>query len=372
MTADDIMHRHIEAKGGADRWRAVTSMEITGTLLSFSEPTPFRLVRVRPDRFRLEQTVLKLPVVLVHDGTTSWWINGLAGNTWPLPAPGDNAGMIKSQAEFAPPLIAAHENGHSVELQGQEEFEGRRAWKLKLTREGGGEETWYLDPKSYLEIASISSTIDFGQSMEKRSYYTDFRKAGGLVMPFNVETEYGQRNDTFRIEEVKTGVAVDEAIFKLPPPPGMELLLPMVGSWDLKVETRPNPRVPWEAKQSSSTITAMLDNGLLVESYSVEQGGATVETLRSWSYDLFRKVYRVVEADNYSFMQNVMEGAMTDGRLTVDNIKTGTTLQVQDQALHMRLVAYEITPDGFKLDAEVSRDAGKTWRTDTRYTYTRK
>jgi hypothetical protein len=215
--------------------------------------------------------------------------------------------------------------------------------------------------------------VDFGQTLDKFSFYSDFRAEGGLIMPHRIETEYGQRNETFVIEQVRTGFAVDEARFRMPPPPGMDLLLPMVGSWDVKVETRPNARAPWEARQTTSTIEAALANGLLQERYSVQQSdGTQVDTLRSWSYDLFRKVYRVVEADNYSFMQNVMEGASAEGKLIVDNLKSGTTLDVGGQSFNLRLVAYEITPEGFKLDAEVSRDAGKTWRTDTKYTYTRK
>jgi hypothetical protein len=67
-----------------------------------------------------------------------------------------------------------------------------------------------------------------------------------------------------------------------------------------------------------------------------------------------------------------MEGAAAEGKLIVDNLKSGTTLDVGGQSFNLRLVVYEITPQGFKLDAEVSRDGGKNWRTDTKYTYTRK
>ena len=372
LSAADLLKKHMTARGGAERWAAVTSLEISGTLTSFSTPHPFTLLRRRPNLYRLDRTMMRQPVIEVFDGQKAWWINGLLGNTWPLPVPPPFEEVTRREAEFDTPLMAPAGAGRKVELAGLEEFEGKSAYKMNVTM-GGAEETWYLDPTTFLEVARISKTVDFFEEMEKRSYFSDFRSEAGLVMPHRIDMEYGTRNEVLEIAKVTANAAIDPDRFRMPPPEGMGPLQSLAGQWDLKIETRPGPRAPWVAEKAASSITAQLDGGLLEERYSHVDQGFPVELVRTISYDRFGKIYRVTSTDNFTFQQNVMEGTLADGKLTASNEKTGTTQTAPpDRTVHSRFVLSEIQPNAFRVDLESSTDAGKTWNTDARYTYTRK
>jgi hypothetical protein len=372
MSVGELLKRHIIARGGADRWRAVTSLEITGTHTSFSTPHPFTLLRSRPNLYRMDRTMLRQPVIEVFDGQKPWWINGLLGNTWPLPVPPPFDEVTRREAVFETPLMAPADGGHKVELMGLEDFEGKPAYKLKVTL-GAAEETWYLDPATSLEVARISKTVDFFEEMEKRSYFSDFRSEAGLVMPHRIDMEYGTRNEVFEITRVIANAAIEPDRFRMPPPEGMGPLQSLAGQWDLKIETRPGPRAPWVAEKAASSIVLRLDGGLIEEHYSHVDQGFPVELVRTISYDRFGKTYRVTSTDNFSFQQNVMEGTMADGRLTASNEKTGTAQTAPpDRTVHSRIILADILPDSFRIDLESSTDAGKTWNTDARYTYTRR
>lgn len=372
LTAQELLRRHITAHGGIEKWRAVTSISIEGTQTTFSTPHPFSLVRKRPNLYRLEQTMLKQPVVEVFDGKSAWWINGLMGNTWPLPAPPLSAKRIAREAEFSTPLLDEPGNGQKVELAGRELFEGRQAYRLKVTRKDGVEETWYLDPKSSLEIARISTIVDFGEEMEERSYYSDWKPVVGLMFPHRVDVEYGTRSMSLEIGRVTINPEIDDARFRQPSPEGMGFLAPIAGEWNLKIETRQHPRAPWESNTGSSIITPLLDAGLMEERIDYQESGLTARIARSWSFDQFRKVYRISQTDNYSFMMNLIEGTVAEGKLTAGNKKGGTTVGVAPEAALNRLVVHDVGPGGFAAEWESSRDEGKTWNTDVKYTYTRK
>ncbi|HET6373669.1 MAG TPA: hypothetical protein VFG76_10200 [Candidatus Polarisedimenticolia bacterium] len=370
-TVDEVLQRHAQAHGGAARWRALSSLEMTGTQITFGEPHPFKLLRRSPNLYRFEQTVLRREVVEVFDGTRAWWINGLMGNTWPLPAPTPQSQEIARDADFLPPLLGQQVGGR-IELQGLEPFDGTPAYKLKVPMKDGTEETWYLDPKTYLEVARISRTTDFGEDMECRTYFSDFRSVGGLVFPHRIEAEYGTRNEVLEIEKISANPAIDESLFKLPAPEGMAVLLPLAGDWNVSIETRPSPRAPWEKKPAVSTIARRLDGGLLEELLTYTDGGLPVEVYRAWSFDQFQKLYRITQGDNYTFHLNVLEGTLADGRLTAGNEKTGTTWKTPDATLNMRIIAHDFQADGFQVDWESSSDGGKTWSTDAKHIYTRK
>ncbi|HEY3175629.1 MAG TPA: DUF1579 family protein [Candidatus Polarisedimenticolia bacterium] len=370
--AQDVLRRHVAARGGAERWRAIGSMEITGRQTTFSAPGAFRILRRRPNLYRFEGTVLKRAVVEAYDGSTSWWISPLTGNGWPLPAPLPHATIIAREAEFDTPLMAYPEGGHKVTPVGLTDFEGQRAWRIEVTRGDGSREDWYLDPNTFLEIARVSTTADFGQEMEKRSYFSDFHDHGGLLIPHRIDMEYGTRNEVLEVENVRLNVAAGDELFRMPAPEGMEALKPLAGEWNLKIETRAYPRAPWVAKEASSTITRLLDGGLLEERFTHMEQGLPVEVVRTWSYDRFRGVYRITHADNFAFHQNVLEGTLSQGRLSASNEKSGTAQTSPEGTVHNRIIASEIGPGGFKVDWESSTDGGATWTTDVKYTYTRR
>ncbi len=368
MSVEDVLRRHVIARGGEETWRSVRSLEISGTQTTFSTPSPFTLYRARPNLYRLEQTIMRRPVVEVFDGSRAWWINGLMGNSWPLPVPLSRSGYIRKESDFDTPLIGhALEHGGGelkVELAGLEEFEGARAYKLKVTAKGnggeGGEETWYLDQTTFLEIARISPTEDFGQELEKRSYFSDFRAVGGLTMPHRIEMEFGTRNVVLEIKMVKINPDLSADRFRMPLPEGMAILNPLAGEWAVKVETQPDPRAPWVEKTATASIKLLLDGGMIEERLTYTDQGLPVELVRAWSYDQFQKLYRVTQADNYTFHQNVLEGTLAEGRLTASNEKSGTTWKTPDETFHARVILHDIQKDTFKVDSEVSTDGAKT------------
>ena len=372
MTTQELLKRHLTARGGSEKWRSVTSMSIEGTQTTFSTPHPFSILRKRPNLYRIEQTMLRQPIVEVFDGKSAWWINGLMGNTWPLQEPPIFAKRIAREAEFTTPLLDDSAERAKVELSGRELFEGRQAWHLKVTRKDGVEETWYLDPSTFLEIARISTTVDFGEELEERSYFSDWKPVNGLILPHRVDVEFGTRNMTLEVGRITINPVIDDAKFQQPPPEGMEFLAPIAGEWNLKIETRQHPRAPWEANTGSAAITPLADSGLMEERIEYVESGLPARIVRSWSFDQFRKVYRLAQSDNYSFMMNILEGTVTEGKLIAGNEKSRTTVGLAPDAALNRLLVHDVGPGGFSAEWESSHDEGKTWNTEVKYTYSKK
>jgi hypothetical protein len=215
QTLDEVLAKHAAAHGGLERWRAVHSLAVAGTQVAFSESAPFVFEWRRPDSSRFEHSMLGQKITVGHDGTVTWWIHPLLDIAKPTAVDAPKAALARRAAEFESPLIDAAAKGNKVELLGKEEIDGQPAWKLKVTRKEGAEETWYLDVTSHLEIARFDRTLDLPDPQDRWTYYSDFRAVEGLVIPHRQDQEYSIRHVSLTVETVRINPEIDPGRFKL-------------------------------------------------------------------------------------------------------------------------------------------------------------
>ena len=215
QTLDEVLAKHAAAHGGLEKWRAVQSLVVTGTQIAFSEAAPFRFEWRRPDSSRFEQTMLGRKVTVAYDGAATRWIHPILEVEQPAAAPDPQAALARRFFELASPLVDATAKGNKVELLGKEDLDGEPALKLKVTRKDGAEETWYLDPASYLERARFDRTMDLPDPKGRWTYYADFRTVDGLVIAHRQDQEYSIRHVSLTVEKVEVNPEIDPERFAL-------------------------------------------------------------------------------------------------------------------------------------------------------------
>lgn len=217
QTLDEVLARHAAAHGGLEKWRAVHSLTITGTAVNYSSAGPFVFEWRAPDASRFEQLALGRKILYVHDGAVTWWVQPLQGVDQPTVLADPQATLIRRIAAFASPLVDAVAQDHKVELLGKDEVDGQPAWKLRMTRKDGSEETWYLDPSTWLELARVDHTFDSTGTKERWTYYSDFRTVEGLVIAHRQDQEYGIRHVALTVETVQVNPEIDPGRFAMKP-----------------------------------------------------------------------------------------------------------------------------------------------------------
>ncbi len=216
----DAASRYAAARGGVAAWRAVEAMAWTGSYSTFSKKTAFSLERKRPQWFRFESATLGGPFVFGQDETGPWWVWPLAGEEGPQRPETPYKELLARDAMLEPPLLDWQAKGHKLRWIGPGDLDGAPTLDLELTLASGEVETWHLDPKTFLEVAVDSTTWDFtqsGSSMRKRSFFSDFRKVGDVMLPHHIEQEYGARLAVMVIEKVALNPPLDMARFAMPP-----------------------------------------------------------------------------------------------------------------------------------------------------------
>lgn len=368
MTADEVIAKHIEAKGGLENWSKVETIKLTGSFTGFSKVAPFTMIRARDNRYFMDYALNEHKVVIGHDGETAWWDNSMRmeGSTF---ISGADLEARSRDFDFATPFFDMEAKGYEATLIGDTDFEGDPAIGIELARGDGSTETWYLDPETFLEIGRVSPGSDFGRPMPQRTVFDEHREVEGVMIPHYTESQWYTRDRIMEADSVEVNVEIDDAIFAMPAPLGMGPLQSLAGEWDVHVETWQRPGAEAEENDWTASVEAMLRGGLLQETFTTARGTDIVRTL---TYDRFKKVYKLTEIDGTMTQLDLQEGDFgEDGKLIMSNLETGTAGEQFGTTTYTRTSITDIGESGFRIEQEVSRDGGENWFLQRASTYRR-
>jgi hypothetical protein len=209
LTAEELVAKNLEARGGGERLAAVTSMHAVGTVrLGGSREAKTEAWAVAADGIRTELTRQGLTAIQAWDGRQAWAVQPFQGRKDPQKlSPEDAKGLIE-RADIVGPLVDYARKGHRVEYLGTEDVDGTDAHKLRVTLKNGDVQYVFLDPDHFLEIRVVSHRMVRGQEVVSTLDLGEYAKVDGLYFPFEIgRTSY----DTMELN-----VPVDTARFAFP------------------------------------------------------------------------------------------------------------------------------------------------------------
>lgn len=216
--ADELVAKHLAARGGAARIRAVRSQLAVGRVTTPHGEHPLRLEWRRPDAVRIEVTMQGMPMIQAFDGATGWLVVPMLGSTLPQLASEEDVARLRRAADFDGPLLDAAAKGHRVELLGRGSFEGTPVDRLRVTRADGEVVELDLDAETHLLLRESGVSRLQGFEARYAVTYGAFREVAGLTIPFErVRTTEGvtvPQVTTFA--SVELDIELDDGRFAMP------------------------------------------------------------------------------------------------------------------------------------------------------------
>jgi hypothetical protein len=216
---DDVIARHIAARGGAKKIQAIQSLRMTGR--ATTGPGKVALVSrqmKRPGRLRTEVAFQGMTGVYIWDGVRGFEVAPFNGSLDLGPLTPENAQLAELQSDMDGPLFDWKAKGHKVELLGREKVGDRELLKVVVTLKSGAVLKQYLDPATYLLVRSESTRVFNGHNVEVETVFGDYKKVGGVLFPHSVES--GARGRPVRlkvvVDKIELNPALDDARFKMP------------------------------------------------------------------------------------------------------------------------------------------------------------
>ena len=221
QTADEIIAKNVEAKGGREKMKAVQSLRMSGKMMmGGGMEAPVTIELARPHKMRMEFTFQGMTGVQAYDGTSGWAVMPFMGKKDPEPMSADDLKQAEEQADLDGMLVDYKEKGHQVEYLGKGEVEGTPVHKLKVTKKNGDVITLFLDADSFLEIMAEGKTKVRGQEMEAETSFGDYKEVGGMVYAHSIQSKpkgapAGQ-GMTITIDKIEVHPELPAARFEMP------------------------------------------------------------------------------------------------------------------------------------------------------------
>ena len=216
QTADELVARNLSARGGADRLRAIQTMTMTGTIGFGGPANPLRVKVRRPNQIREDFVLDGAAIVRAYDGARGW--ESKAGQARQLVA--GELDNIREEAENAieGPLLDYAKKGSRAEAIGKADFNGKPAYKLRITTSMGTTITQFLDATSYLEVHEEIERSVNGKPMLIVEDISDYRDVSGIKFAHRFVS--GSRENpaaaTLQIDKMELNAPLDAAVFGTP------------------------------------------------------------------------------------------------------------------------------------------------------------
>ena len=220
QSTDELIARHIAARGGLAALSAIKSVKMTGTMRpgGFDVLLTYAETIARPGSVRIDATLQNLTVVQAYDGKDGWQIQPFQGRKDPEALSSDDTKSLQEEADFEGPLIDAKTKGATLENLGSVDIDGAPAWAIRATLKNGDQLTYYLDPVAMLTVRIETRQLVPGAEQLTDTDFGDYEKVNGVYFPFEVASGPRSTTDRQRVtyDTVVANVPVDPAVFIRP------------------------------------------------------------------------------------------------------------------------------------------------------------
>ena len=219
QTAEELVNKNIQAKGGMEKIKAINSLRMTGKVNGGGGFTAaVGRENQRPNLVRETFSLQGMTEVSAYDGTTGWQIQPFGGHKDPELMGEDDLRELLLAADFDGPMVDYKEKGNTVEYLGHDIVDGDDALRLKVTQKNGDILYYYLDPDTFLEIRRELQQNIRGSIRESVMEMGSYKPVAGVMYPFSL-TEGSKSNpaeQTITIEKIEVNVPIDKADFAVP------------------------------------------------------------------------------------------------------------------------------------------------------------
>jgi hypothetical protein len=216
QSADDIINKYIEAKGGKDKLNAIKSVYMEGSREMMGSEVMVKVTMVQGKLFRNDFEFGGQTGYTIVTPTEGWsFIPMRSQNVESIPT--ERLKNMQGQLDIAGPLVDYIAKGNKSELQGKETIDGKEAHKIKVTLNTGKEVTFYIDTKTNLLIQSkmMSAATGSNAPQEMITIYSDYKSFDGIMFPQTIANPgSGVTGGSTTFDTIVINKSVDESQYK--------------------------------------------------------------------------------------------------------------------------------------------------------------
>ncbi|MDY0098408.1 MAG: hypothetical protein RBR81_04345 [Bacteroidales bacterium] len=214
QTLEEIVKKYSSAIK-ADRLSSVSTVRITGKTSAMGMEMPLTMIMKNPNKVKVVNKFNGREIISVFDGVKGYSINPMTGSSKPVELKDYQLKQVQNSNIFSNELMRYYQNG-KLTLEGEENVNGKAAYKLKAEIEGGNPVFLYLDKNSCLLLKTSTSVTQMGTPIRMESYMSDYTETDGVVMPMKTLAKAnGMDAAVITFDKVEVDIPVDDNAFSI-------------------------------------------------------------------------------------------------------------------------------------------------------------
>jgi outer membrane lipoprotein-sorting protein len=212
QTINDILARY-EAASGFNARKKIKTLTSIGKITQMGNTLPISIIQKRPNKYRFDVHLDDGRITQAFDGTSGWSFNPYAGEDT-VALEGPELAQIKESADFDGILHNYQQKGFSIQLIGKVPVGSQTAWKIQIKKPTGEKMNFFIDSVTYLVIKSDISLLIDRMPYVAESFFGDFRKVGGMVAPYFIQSRNGSMLTETHIDTVRINETMEDYYFQ--------------------------------------------------------------------------------------------------------------------------------------------------------------
>ncbi|MBK7731581.1 MAG: outer membrane lipoprotein-sorting protein [Bacteroidales bacterium] len=214
QSLDEIANKYYAANGIEILEKSQTIM-MKGIVSQMGMELPITIMVKQPNKVKVIQEFNGMEIITLFDGEKGYMVNPLTGATEPIELPAEQLGSVQEYNVFKDSFMEAYKAG-KMELEGEEEVEGKPAYKIAITNESGNTSITYLDKESFLPVKTEQTVSQMGMEMLVEAYVKERKEINGVKFGTRVaQFINGSEMGDITFETIEFDTPIEDSVFQL-------------------------------------------------------------------------------------------------------------------------------------------------------------
>ncbi|HOP59392.1 MAG TPA: hypothetical protein PLR52_08235 [Bacteroidales bacterium] len=213
QTIEEIVAKYTVANK-LDKISSFKTIKITGKVSIMGMDLPVEMWMKNPNKIKTVTSMDGQENIQVFDGEKGYIVNSMMGSSEPVELSPDQVAQLQNSNVFQNTLDKYLKNGQ-LSLLGEENVNGKPAYKVKASLEGGLSATLFIDKSSFYLIKQIADINQGGVNMSVESYPSDYKDISGIVLPMKTSTSMSGMDVITSYTSIEVDIPIDDSVFSI-------------------------------------------------------------------------------------------------------------------------------------------------------------
>ncbi len=197
-----------------DKVSSLKTIKITANMSMAGMEMPMVIWMKNPDKIKSVTSFNGQEMIQAYDGVKGYMINPMTGSSTPVEMSQEQIKETIRSNMFQNYMATYLKNGQ-LALAGAEDVNGKPAYKLKATLEGGTVLDLFIDKASNLLVKIATTATNGGTTIKLDSFPTDYTETNGLLVPMKTTTKAQGMEFVISFTKVEVDLPMDDKIFTI-------------------------------------------------------------------------------------------------------------------------------------------------------------